>query len=148
MQKACHHNEIHIKQQLRIKPVSMRKVRTRLVHLEGACASKMHQNSAFKQVIVVPGVPTPDTEYKMISNKAFDDLAHAITRLLPEGVSRLQTDLESSIKAALQTGLAKMNLVTREEFDIQVALLERSREKLEHLEKQLAVLIEQQNSKQ
>jgi len=84
----------------------------------------------------------------MISNKAFDDLAHAITRLLPEGVSRLQTDLESSIKAALQTGLAKMNLVTREEFDIQVALLERSREKLEHLEKQLAVLIEQQNSKQ
>jgi hypothetical protein len=79
----------------------------------------------------------------MINNKAFDDIAHTITRLLPAGVSRLQADLEANIRSALQSGLAKMNLVTREEFDIQVALLERSREKLEHLEQQLAELSEQ-----
>lgn len=79
----------------------------------------------------------------MKSNKAFDDITQTIARLLPEGVTRLHNDLESNIKAALQSGLAKMNLVTREEFDIQTALLERSREKLEQLEQQLAELIEQ-----
>jgi BMFP domain-containing protein YqiC len=83
----------------------------------------------------------------MINNKTFDEIAHTITRLLPAGASRLQNDLESSIKATLQAGLAKMNLVTREEFDLQVALLERSREKLERLEKQVASLVEQRSKK-
>ena len=82
----------------------------------------------------------------MINNKAFDEVAQTITRLLPEGAWKLQKDLESNIRAALQTGLVKMNLVTREEFDIQAALLQRSREKLEVLEKQLAELIEQQKN--
>jgi hypothetical protein len=78
----------------------------------------------------------------MINNKAFDEVAQTITRLLPEGVWKLQKDLDSNIRAALQSGLAKMNLVTREEFDIQSALLERSREKLEKLEQQVSVLLE------
>ena len=80
----------------------------------------------------------------MINNKAFDEVTRSITRLLPEGAWKLQKDLESNVRAALQTGLAKMDLVTREEFDIQVVLLERSREKLDRLEKQLAELIKQQ----
>ena len=78
----------------------------------------------------------------MINNKAFDEVAQTITRLLPEGAWKLQKDLESNIRAALQSGLAKMNLVTREEFDVQTALLERSREKLDKLEQQLSQLLE------
>lgn len=82
----------------------------------------------------------------MINTKAFDEIAHNITRLLPEGAGKLQKDLESNIRAAVQSGLAKMNLVTREEFDIQTELLKRSREKLEQLEKQLADLSERQKN--
>ena len=78
----------------------------------------------------------------MINNKAFDEVAQTITRLLPEGAWKLQKDLESNIRAALQSGLAKMNLVTREEFDVQTALLERSREKLDKLEQLLSQLLE------
>jgi ubiquinone biosynthesis accessory factor UbiK len=84
----------------------------------------------------------PAAEDKMINNKAFDEVTQTITRLLPEGAWKLQKDLESNIRAALQSGLAKMNLVTREEFDIQAALLERSREKLDKLEQQLSHLLE------
>jgi len=47
-------------------------------------------------------------------------------------------DLERNFKSLLQTGLEKMDLVTREEFDIQVAVLARTREKLEILEAKLA----------
>ena len=51
-------------------------------------------------------------------------------------------DLERNFKSLLQTGLEKMDLVTREEFDVQVAVLERTREKLEALEARLAALDE------
>lgn len=69
-----------------------------------------------------------------------DDLAKKITGLLPGNVTRLQQDLESSIRALLQSSLSKMNLVTREEFDVQTALLQRTREKLDRLEKLLQEL--------
>jgi BMFP domain-containing protein YqiC len=57
--------------------------------------------------------------------------------MLPDNVQQMQDDLESNIHALLQNTLAKMNLVTREEFDVQAALLQRTREKLEKLEKLL-----------
>jgi hypothetical protein len=52
-------------------------------------------------------------------------------------VQQMQDDLESNIHTLLQNALSKMNLVTREEFDVQTALLVRTREKLEKLEKLL-----------
>ncbi|MCW8923359.1 MAG: accessory factor UbiK family protein [Gammaproteobacteria bacterium] len=74
----------------------------------------------------------------MENKYTFDDLAKKITGLLPGNVQQIQQDLETNIKALLQSSLSKMNLVTREEFDVQSALLARTREKLEQLEKQLA----------
>lgn len=76
----------------------------------------------------------------MNSKNTFDDLAKKITGLLPDGVQQMQQDLEASIKALLQSSLSKMNLVSREEFDVQAALLARTREKLDRLEKQLSDL--------
>ena len=76
----------------------------------------------------------------MENKNTFDDLAKKITDLLPGNFQQIQQDLESNIKALLQSSLSKMNLVTREEFDIQSALLTRTREKLDQLEKQLAEL--------
>ncbi len=74
----------------------------------------------------------------MENKNTFDDLAKKITGLLPGNVQQIQRDLESNIKALLQSSLSKMNLVSREEFDVQSALLARTREKLDQLEKQLA----------
>ena len=76
----------------------------------------------------------------MDPKNTFDDLAKKITGLLPGSVVQLQQDLESNIKALLQSSLSKMNLVTREEFDVQEALLQRTREKLDNLEKLLQEL--------
>ncbi len=76
----------------------------------------------------------------MENKNTFDDLAKKITGLLPGNIHQIQQDLEANIKALLQSSLSKMNLVTREEFDVQSALLSRTREKLDQLEKQLAEL--------
>jgi BMFP domain-containing protein YqiC len=73
----------------------------------------------------------------MINRDELNNLARKITSMLPDNVQQMQDDLESNIHALLQNTLAKMNLVPREEFDVQTALLERTREKLEKLEKLL-----------
>jgi len=72
----------------------------------------------------------------------FDELAQKITDLLPDNVLQLRQDLEANIKVLLQNTLSKMNLVTREEFDVQAALLARTREKLDKLDKLLKELEE------
>lgn len=69
-----------------------------------------------------------------------DDLTRKLAALLPEPVRHLQEDVEKNMRGLLESGLQKMNLVTREEFDIQSAVLLRTREKLDALEKRLAEL--------
>ena len=73
----------------------------------------------------------------MIDKDVLDDIGRKITNLLPEGSQQLQADIEANVRAVLQSSLAKLNLVTREEFDVQTALLERTRERLEQLQKRL-----------
>ena len=72
--------------------------------------------------------------------KQLDDLTDRLVDLLPTGVRDMQQDIEKNIRAMVQSTFSKMDLVTREEFDIQTAVLARTREKLESLEKQLADL--------
>jgi len=76
----------------------------------------------------------------MIDAKVFDDIASSLGKLLPAGVSELKTDFEQNAKAMLQSTLGKMDLVTREEFDVQSAVLQKTRNKLESLERRLAAL--------
>jgi BMFP domain-containing protein YqiC len=59
---------------------------------------------------------------------------------LPGGVRAMRDDLEQNFRAVLQGGLQKLDLVTREEFEVQEAVLARTREKLEALQKQVAEL--------
>lgn len=80
----------------------------------------------------------------MVNRDALSDLAKKITSLIPKNIQHMQEDFESNIHALLQNALSKMNLVTREEFDVQAALLQRTREKLDKLEKLLEQL-EQKN---
>lgn len=76
----------------------------------------------------------------MVDARLFDELAENLGKLLPPGVSEMKTDFETNAKAALQSALGKMDLVTREEFDVQKAVLEKTRERLGELEKRLADL--------
>lgn len=76
----------------------------------------------------------------MISFKALDDIARRLADLVPPGLDQARTEVEANIKAVLQTGLVKLDLVAREEFDVQRAVLARTREKLEALEKVVAGL--------
>jgi len=72
--------------------------------------------------------------------KQLDELTDRLTGLLPKGIRDMQSDLEKNIRALLQSTFTKMDLVTREEFDVQTAVLARTREKLEQLEKQIREL--------
>ncbi len=72
--------------------------------------------------------------------KSLDELARKLADAVPPGLVALRDDLERNFKAVLQGGLAKLDLVTRQEFDIQAAVLRRSRERLEELEKRIAAL--------
>lgn len=69
-----------------------------------------------------------------------DELAKKLSALIPEPVRHMQEDLEKNMRGLLESGLQKMNLVTREEFDIQSAVLLRTRQRLEVLEQRLAAL--------
>ena len=74
-----------------------------------------------------------------------DELVGKLEQVLPSGAVELKEDFEKNARGAVQSALSKMDLVTREEFDIQAALLQRTREKLDRLEK---LLDEQQAGQQ
>jgi BMFP domain-containing protein YqiC len=79
----------------------------------------------------------------MIDPKTLDDLARRLSRLMPESLNQFQGDIEKNLKSGLQGVLQKMDLVTREEYEVQTALLQRSRERLATLEARIKALEEQ-----
>jgi len=76
----------------------------------------------------------------MIDLNHLDDLARRLSDMVPQGLRQSREELQATFKTALQAGLGKLDLVTREEFDVQRAVLLRTREKLEALEKTVAEL--------
>lgn len=72
--------------------------------------------------------------------KKLDELARGVMDKLPSDFQTLQDDLEKNLRAALQSALAKLELVTRDEFEVQSAVLQRTREKLEALETRVTEL--------
>jgi hypothetical protein len=75
--------------------------------------------------------------------KTLDDLARRLAESLPPGIAALRDDVERNFRAVLQAGLARLDLVTRQEFDVQAGVLRRTRERLEQLEARLAELEKQ-----
>lgn len=69
-----------------------------------------------------------------------DEMVNRLFNAMPGGILDLKHDAEKNLRAGLRTALAKMDLVTREEFDVQTAVLARTRAKLESLEKQVKEL--------
>jgi len=76
----------------------------------------------------------------MLDTKKIEEVIKTISDAMPSGVTGLQADVEKNVRAAMSATFAKLDLVTREEFDVQTQVLHRTREKLEALEKRVAEL--------
>jgi BMFP domain-containing protein YqiC len=76
----------------------------------------------------------------MLDPKQIDDLARRLAASMPKGIQVLQEDLSRGFRATLEAGLNKLELVTREEFDVQAAVLARTRAKLDALALRVAEL--------
>ncbi|NCT56295.1 MAG: accessory factor UbiK family protein [Legionella sp.] len=73
----------------------------------------------------------------MFNPGQLDDIATKLYAAMPTGLQTLEADVQATFKSILQTGFAQLDVVTREEFDAQVKVLARTREKVETLQKQL-----------
>jgi BMFP domain-containing protein YqiC len=69
-----------------------------------------------------------------------EELAAKLAAGLPEGMKSMRGEMEKNFRSVLRSGLAKLDLVTREEFEVQEAGLAKTRAKLEVLEQRLAEL--------
>lgn len=81
----------------------------------------------------------------MFARKQFEDLAKKLYAVLPDNIQNLDTDIQQKFNNILHLAFTKLDLVSREEFDVQVKVLARTREKVEQLETELAKLIEQKD---
>ena len=77
-----------------------------------------------------------------MSDKSIEDLARRLAESLPDSLRAIRDDAEANFRSILKGGLEKLDLVTREEFEVQEAVLQRTREKLEALAERLKELEE------
>ena len=76
----------------------------------------------------------------MIDARVFDELSKSLGKMLPPGVSELKDDFERNAKAAVQSALGNLDLVSREEFDVQMEVLRNTRQQLKALEARISAL--------
>jgi len=72
-----------------------------------------------------------------MSDESIEKLARTLAESVPEGLRAMGEELENNFRSVLRASLSKLDLVTREEFEVQEAVLARTREKLEALEERL-----------
>ncbi|MBU6403558.1 MAG: accessory factor UbiK family protein [Metallibacterium scheffleri] len=76
----------------------------------------------------------------MWDTQNIDNIAQRLAALLPPDLAQARADFTANAREVLQAGLARVNLVTREEFDVQRLLLQRTRTQLAEMEQRLAAL--------
>jgi len=77
----------------------------------------------------------------MFEPKQFEDLAKKLYSTLPTSLQNFENDIQQKFKDILQSAFSRMDLVTREEFDVQVKVLARTRNKVDQLESQVQALL-------
>ncbi len=75
-----------------------------------------------------------------MTDESIENLARKLAESMPESLRSVRDDLETNFRAVLRASLSKLDLVTREEFEVQEAVLRKTREKLDGLEAKLAEL--------
>ena len=81
----------------------------------------------------------------MLEPKKLEELAKQVAEILPPGVKTVAEGVETKVKQVIQNQLARLDFVSREEFDVQTKVLHRTREKLEALETRVADLEKNQS---
>ena len=76
----------------------------------------------------------------MLDKDFIDTMVKRLGEAVPPSLQAIRQDLERNFRSVLQSTFAKLDLVTREEFDVQAGVLAKTRAKLESLEKQIADL--------
>lgn len=76
----------------------------------------------------------------MLNAKKIEEIAKQVTDAIPPGLKNMANDLEDKTKTVLQRKLSQLDVVTREEFDVQTQVLIKTRAKLAELETRLAEL--------
>ncbi len=76
----------------------------------------------------------------MLDPQTLNQLSEKIAELLPPGLQAVKSDFDARVKTLLQQQLVQFEMVSREEFDLQARVLQRTREKLEKVEAQLVEL--------
>lgn len=84
----------------------------------------------------------------MLNPQKIEQIIQQVQNSLPQGMKELGKDAEAKFKQVLQAQLAKLDVVTREEFDVQTQVLMRTREKLSELEKRVDALLQAENQGQ
>ncbi|ECC3604634.1 hypothetical protein AA23_07620 [Salmonella enterica subsp. enterica] len=79
-------------------------------------------------------------ETTMIDPKKIEQIARQVHESMPKGIREFGEDIEKKIRQTLQSQLTRLDLVSREEFDVQTQVLLRTREKLALLEQRLSEL--------
>ena len=69
-----------------------------------------------------------------MNNESVENIARKLAEAVPEGLRSVREDLEQNFRSVLRASLNKLDLVTREEFEVQEAVLAKTRAKLEKLE--------------
>lgn len=77
----------------------------------------------------------------MFDPKQFDELSKKLLAALPTSLQNIEKDIQQKFKEILQATFNRMDLVTRDEFDVQTKVLARTREKLDHLQTQVETLL-------
>ena len=76
----------------------------------------------------------------MLDPKKIEEVVESLSKAIPPGLTAMQLDVEKNVRSALSGMFAKLDLVTREEFDVQSQVLQRTRAKLEVLVQKVAEL--------
>ncbi|EFZ5524143.1 ubiquinone biosynthesis accessory factor UbiK, partial [Shigella sonnei] len=79
-------------------------------------------------------------ETTMIDPKKIEQIARQVHESMPKGIREFGEDVEKKIRQTLQAQLTRLDLVSREEFDVQTQVLLRTREKLARLEQRMSEL--------
>ncbi|MEO7052204.1 MAG: accessory factor UbiK family protein [Rhodanobacter sp.] len=76
----------------------------------------------------------------MMDKQDIDKIALRLVSLVPPGMAQVQQDLRANFQDVLAQGLRRLDLVTREEFDVQTGVLSRTRAMVDELEQRVAAL--------
>ena len=82
-----------------------------------------------------------DVIVSFMNSNGLDELARRLAEAVPESLRSMGRELQDNFKAVLQAQLSKLDLVSRQEFDVQAALLQRTQSKLADMESRLAAVI-------